>query len=159
MTHSSIVVVLDGGSASREAVRWAAAQSQEQRTPLEVVYAYPPAGRGPTSDAGFRMVTEEWHRARATAWLREALDESPALPYGMHLDVTDEDLSEHLRRRLRPGGLLVVGSRSSAAVISSCMRQSSCPVVLVPPPRQVGTDLSTEQPSGETPAPRTGVLS
>lgn len=133
MERAPIIAVLDGSADSLEAVRWAAWQSQETDVPLEVVHAY--AGvTARANDAQLKAVHESFERSRATQWLQEALDDSPALPSRLRLVVAVGSLEEVVGQRLQADGLLVVGAHAPAGLVSWCSRVRRSPVVLVPVP-------------------------
>ncbi len=132
MEREPIIVGLDGSPASMEAVRWAAWQSQETSTPLHVLHAYPSETAPADQEKEFRSVHESWQRSRASRWLRDALDESPALPYRLRLVVVEGTLEQVLEDMLCPDGLLVLGAPAAERIPTWCLGRSGCPVVLVP---------------------------
>ena len=142
MERAPIIVGLDGSPASMEAVRWAAWQSQETSTPLHVLHAYPSEAGPADQEKEFRSVHESWQRSRASRWLRNALDESPALPYRLRLVVAEGTLEQVLQDRLCPDGLLVLGAPAAEAIPTWCLGRAWCPVVLVP----LRASLVPEQP-------------
>lgn len=148
MEHAPIVVLLDAGADAIEAVRWAAWQSQETSTPLEVAHCYAaPVRTG--SDPRLELAEESYRRARATRWLHQALDESAAIPFHLRLVVAAGSVEEVLGPLLRPAGLLVLGSGTPASLIAWSSRQRRCPVVLVPGPGHAAPtapDLGTYDP-------------
>jgi nucleotide-binding universal stress UspA family protein len=138
----AIVVGIENATASADALRWAAWQSQRTGNPLVVVHAYPP-DRSPDPSAQVRTTRESVARAWATRWLRDALSDSGALPFTTRLVVTQDDPADALVRRSRDAAMLVLGQRASTRagshsdVTTRCQNQAHCPVVLVPE----GTDL------------------
>lgn len=142
MERAPIIVGLDGSPASMEAVRWAAWQSQETSTPLHVLHAYPSETAPADQEQEFRSVHESWQRSRASRWLRDALDESPSLPYRLRLVVVEGTWEKVLEERLAPDGLLVLGAPAAEAIPTWCLGRAGCPVVLVP----VRASLVPEQP-------------
>jgi len=106
MEHKDIVVVVDGSEASLSAVRWAAWQSQITRDRLVVLHAF--EVEPGTTDVVVRVATESVERTQATGWLRRALDESPAIPFSMRLEVIEGPLSRVLGRFAAPSTSLVV---------------------------------------------------
>jgi hypothetical protein len=135
MDSHNVVVGLDGTDVSLDAVQWAACASQETRTPLLVVHAYEPEPAPENQTSVFRAVTESWHRSRATQWLRQALDESPAVPYGVHLVLREQPWPEALLENGDPDtSLVVLGMTAEAAAeVASRAPVLLFPVVLVPP--------------------------
>jgi nucleotide-binding universal stress UspA family protein len=134
--HNTIVVGLDGSEASREAVRWAAGQSQSTGDRLLVVHAFRVDGISrtgdPTAEPGpLRTATESVHRTQATRWLRDALSESPAIPYSLRLEVTEGRWQDVIGRIAADrASLVVLGSSASSRALTSLR----LPVVLVPAP-------------------------
>lgn len=143
--HSAIVVGLDGSEASREAVRWAAGQSQVTGHRLLAVHAFCVSGTSRTSDpageAGtLRTATESVHRTQATRWLREALSESPAIPYSLRLEVTEGRWQDVIGRVAADRASLVVLGSSPASRTLAILR---LPVVLIPAPVCQETEADT----------------
>lgn len=145
MERAPIIVGLDGSPASMEAVRWAAWQSQETSTPLHVLHAYPSEVAPADQEKEFRSVHESWQRSRASRWLRDALDESAALPFRLRLVVAEGTLEQVLADRVCPDGLLVLGAPTAESIPAWCLGRVGCPVVLVP----VRASLVPEQPVAE----------
>ena len=143
--HNSIVVGLDGSEASREAVRWAAGQSQSTGDRLLVVHAFRVDGisrtGAPAAEAGpLRTATESVHRTQATRWLRDALSESPAIPYSLRLEVTEGRWQDVIGRiAVDRGSLVVLGNSASSRALTSLRM----PVVLVPAPAYEETEADT----------------
>ena len=108
MTSPSIVAVITGRPDSLEAVRWAAWLSQHSGLPLTVVHAYHDSPAGP---AGARQREEHdcEERARARAWLRVALDESPSLPCDPRLVVMEGNIEDAVDPYLSEDSVLVTG--------------------------------------------------
>ena len=134
--HDTIVVGLDGSEASGEAVRWAARRSQLTGQRLLVVHAFRVDGISRAGDAAaepgaIRTATESVHRTQATRWLREALSESPAIPYSLRLEVTEGRWQDVIGRIAADWASLVVLGSSAPSRALAGLR---LPVVLVPAP-------------------------
>lgn len=150
--HNTIVVGLDGSEGSREAVRWAAEQSQLTGDRLLVVHAFrvdnkSRAGDPPAEPAALRTATESVHRTQATRWLREALSESPTTPCSQRLEVSEGRWQDVIGQIAADrASLLVLGSSPASRALASLR----LPVVLVPAPaceeREEDTSMSGLRP-------------
>ena len=99
MSSPSIVAVISGRRDSHDAVRWAAWLSQHSGLPLTVVHADHDTATGPArTRMRMREQDELRERARAEEWLRNALDESPALPSDLRLVFAEGSPDERARR-------------------------------------------------------------
>src|SRR4051794_36609248 len=140
-----IIVALDETSASLDAARWAAWQSQLTGHDLVLVHAYP-AGAAPAGSVDdYHAATESWHRAEATRWLHQALDECPAVPYRLRLVVSRGTWSDVLAGpTVKGASLIVVGAGFDLA--DGVVRGPACPVVVVPqtPVAPIETHASKE---------------
>jgi len=126
-----VVVGLDGSSAARAAVLWAAWLSEETATPLWVVHAF--TAEASPSRPTQELATEAWHRTEATQWLREALAESPSTPFSARLVVAEGAWEQVLLRHSPAGSMLVLGMTPRAAAAAAALRPDlSGPVVMVP---------------------------
>ncbi len=146
--RSPIVVGLDGSPAAAEALRWAAWVSQMTSAPLSVLHVYtsdesvPPASRSDRTDA--RHAQEALARTHATRWLRDALADSSALPYGLRLVVVGGRPATVLTQVSRTASMLVLGrgedgpgrapGHTRHGVGEACLAQADCPVVAVKAP-------------------------
>jgi nucleotide-binding universal stress UspA family protein len=150
----NVIVGLDGSPASLEAVRWAAWLSQETKRPLIVVHAFGSDASPALRTREFHVATEARHRAQATRWLRDALDNSPFIPFGMRLLVSEGAWEQVLDRQAQlADGVLVLGVTSPGAdAFSALAQRRAFPVVLVPDVTTApahGSDVAPEAPAHE----------
>jgi nucleotide-binding universal stress UspA family protein len=126
-----IIVALDGTSASSQAVRWAARQSQLTGDELVLVHAYR-TGTAPADCVDdYHAATESWHRAEATRWLHQALDECPATPCRLRLVVSRGTWSDVFAgSTVKDASLVVVGAGFDLS--DGLVRGPACPLVVVP---------------------------
>ena len=97
MSSPSIVAVVSGRGDSHDAVRRAAWLSQHGGLPLTGAHAYHDTATGPARKR-MREQHELRERTRAEEWLRNALDESPALPHDLRLVVAEGSPDGRARR-------------------------------------------------------------
>jgi nucleotide-binding universal stress UspA family protein len=130
MDRHSIIVGLNGSPTAKAALRWSAWFSRETRAPLTVVHAYVTGAVPKLRAAEFRIATEATHRAEATGWLREALSDSPAIPFSMRLVVMEGSPEDVLLRQAHAALALVLGMTTGAAW--AVHHDLAVPVVMVP---------------------------
>ncbi len=138
-----IVVGVDGGPAAATTVRWAAEQSRLTGLPLCVVHAWQMSTFEAAAVAAGSGNTELFQaaganaRARATQWVRAALDFSRRLPW--RLEIVEASPGPALVAASRRAHLLVIGTREHTglrrAVLGSvshyCLSHAQAPVVAV----------------------------
>jgi nucleotide-binding universal stress UspA family protein len=144
--RQEIVVGLDGGVSSAEALRWAAEHSTATGLPLRVVHVWQlsalgaaavSAGAGDLLQAG----TED-ARARATRFVLDALGGDSA-KVRWSLEIVEGAPGLILVDRSATARLLVIGTREhtglrrmvAGSVSHYCLSHAAVPVVAVPPPR------------------------
>ncbi|HLG67213.1 MAG TPA: universal stress protein [Acidimicrobiales bacterium] len=137
MPRQRIVVGVDGSDASKEALRWAAAQAEATGASLRVVIAweFPAAWGGVPLPASYDP--EQSARQAAEEVIDEVLgaDRRP----DVRLDVVESRPAPALIEAARGADLLVVGSRGHGAftgmllgsVSQHCVGHAPCPVVVV----------------------------
>jgi nucleotide-binding universal stress UspA family protein len=140
-----IVIGLDDGPASAEALRWAADQSRTTGLTLRVVHAWQLSALGPAAfTAGTGVLLQagtEDARARATRWVLDALGGDSAT-VRWSLEIVEGPPGPVLVNRSSGARLLVLGTGEHTglrrAVLGSishyCVSHASVPVVAVPAP-------------------------
>lgn len=143
--RAEIVVGLDDGAASAEALRWAAEHAALTGLPLRVVHAWQLSALGAAAfTAGTGVLLQagtEDARARATRWVLDALGgDSAAVRWS--LEIVEGPTGPVLVNRSAGARMLVLGTGEHTglrrAVLGSishyCLSHASVPVVAVPAP-------------------------
>ncbi len=144
-----IVVGVDGSSASRQALRWAARQAERTGGELHAVAVW----TTPTTYGWLLPVEDlDWQGNAAAAALektvRETLDDPAA--ERVHRKVLEGHPTRRLLDAAEGADLLVVGGQGHSelagmllgSVALHAVTRASCPVVVVPAPAAPGADAS-----------------
>ena len=145
-----IVVGVDGSDHSRRALGWAMREAVKHELPLTVVSVHPPPPRPATRiywgvhTAPDNSIDLEPARSAVQEFVGKVAGEIGETPPEITVSVTVGDLAEELVLASRDAYMLVVGSRGSGgfarllmgSVSSQVVHHASCPVVVVPGPRQ-----------------------
>jgi nucleotide-binding universal stress UspA family protein len=152
MSAGTIVVGVDGSEASKEALRWAAAEARLRGARLRVVHAWtvPLSIAAPEpSVLGHPMLpgpSVEEVRAALAERAERVLDDAVAGLEGVEVEpeLVEGTPAHALVRAAEGADLVVVGSRGLGgfkglllgSVSQQCTHHAPCPVVIVPPARR-----------------------
>lgn len=145
-----IIVGVDGSDHSRYALGWAMREAAKHQLPLTVMSIHPPPVRPLTGIYwGLHSYPEgsfDPERARTAVqdFVDKVASETGEAPPEITISVLEGDAAEELVRASQDAEMLVVGSRGSGgftrlllgSVSSQVAQHASCPVVLIPGPRQ-----------------------
>jgi nucleotide-binding universal stress UspA family protein len=136
-----IVVGIDGSQASLRALRWAAHEAKARAGAVQAITAWSWDGTGTVAPMA-TSPTEERERAEhiLTTAVTAVAGEFPGVSFAT--DVIEEHPARALTHAARDADLLVIGSHGHSrlhhAVLGSvseeCVRQATCPVVVLPVP-------------------------
>ncbi|MGA9346378.1 MAG: universal stress protein [Nocardioidaceae bacterium] len=134
-----IVVGLDGSESAAAALRWAAGRAVNDGETLRVLHVYDAGSGLRLRSHAMRTASESHARARATAWVTEALGVGPQTAR-IALEVVEGNPNRVLAWLSRQADVLVLGAPRGTAVrrilgssvARTCSFRASCPVVLVP---------------------------
>ena len=134
-----IVVGIDGTEGSVRALRWAAREAEVRGGTVQAITVWAWDGTGTLAPAASTPAEE---RARAeqilTAAVTKVANECPGVSFAT--DVIEDHAARALTHAARDADLLVLGSHGHSrlhhAVLGSiseeCVRQATCPVVVLP---------------------------
>jgi nucleotide-binding universal stress UspA family protein len=141
-TQNVIVVGVDGSPASDRALEWAMQEGRRRGWTVEVVTAF---GHAPhVGGLAESTVTRQAREAAETAQVSQI--DKVAMPYRddvtLACEVVEGPPVERLMDAARHAGLLVVGSHGYGrvheilvgSVAAGCIRNATCPVVVLPAP-------------------------
>lgn len=145
-----IIVGVDGSDHSRHALGWAMREAAKHQLPLTVLSIHPPAVRPATGIYwGLRGYPEnsfdlELARRAVQDFVDKVAGETGEAAPEIIVRVLVGDVAEELIRASGDADMLVVGSRGSGgfarlllgSVSSQVAQHASCPVVVIPGPRQ-----------------------
>jgi nucleotide-binding universal stress UspA family protein len=144
MARGLIVVGVDGSSESRQALRWAVDEAVIRKAALLVVHAWwalPELEAGaPGSDAAPQPISDGEAKRFIDEFVEQALGPDPAKVEIDTLPVQGVTAAHALLDAASQADLLVVGSRGLGgfkglllgSVSQKCVRDATCPVVVVP---------------------------
>jgi len=141
MSHTRVVVGVDGSEASEHALRWALFMADASGSDLEVVAAwepFPAFGWG----AGLEMLPNNWNPAedaekRTTSSIDKVFGANR--PAGFQLTVREGNAASVLLEASKGARMLVVGSRGHGgfaglllgSVSAACAEHATCPVLVL----------------------------
>jgi nucleotide-binding universal stress UspA family protein len=153
-TQNVIVVGVDGSPASDRALEWAVQEGVRRGWTVEVVTAF-----GDTGPVGALSEPTVKRQAKEAAETAQALQITKvAAPYLDEVTLASEVVEgppvERLMHAARHAGLLVVGSHGYGriheilvgSVAAGCIRNATCPVVVLPAPHLEPLEPQTLQP-------------
>jgi nucleotide-binding universal stress UspA family protein len=146
---AGIIVGVDGSDHSRRALDWAMREAVKHHLTLTVMSIHPPAARPATSIYwGVHSYPEnsfdpELARAAVQQFVDKVAGEIGQSPE-ITVSVGTGDVAEELVNASQDADMLVVGSRGGGgfarllmgSVSSQVVHHASCPVVVIPGPRQ-----------------------
>jgi nucleotide-binding universal stress UspA family protein len=146
---AGVIVGVDGSEHSRRALVWAMREAVKHQLPLTVVSIHPPPARPATSIYwGVHSYPENSFdpgvaRAAVQQFVEKAAGEIGEAPE-IIVSVGTGDVAEELVNASHDADMLVVGSRGGGgfarllmgSVSSQVVHHASCPVVVIPGPRQ-----------------------
>lgn len=136
-----VVVGVDGSDSALHAVRWAASQAQEWRSPLRLTHAQESPWRYAATGAPVHPDYTAALRATADTWLAAATDQAtdaaPGVQVETRVDITDPIAL--LAGESRDARLVVVGSRGlggfssllAGSVAVGLAAHATCPVAII----------------------------
>lgn len=134
-----IVVGVDGHETGRRALDWALREAQVRGCPVHVVHAWT---FDPMADYFTETSSQQVHQASLTMLRREveqATKDMTGIPSIIHNSVEGDPT--HVLPELAHGAVMLVVGRHRGGLVreallgsvsSVCIRQSSCPVVVIP---------------------------
>jgi nucleotide-binding universal stress UspA family protein len=145
-----IIVGVDGSGHSRRALGWAMREAAKHQLPLTAMSIHPPPVRPVTGIFwGLRSYAKDSYdpelaRSAVQDFVDEVAGETGEAPPEITISVLVGDAAEELIRASQDADMLVVGSRGSGgfarlllgSVSSQVTHHASCPVVVIPAPRQ-----------------------
>jgi len=146
---AGIIVGVDGSDHSRRALGWAMREAVKHHLPLTVMSIHPPPARPATSIYwGVHSYPEnsfdpELARAAVEEFVDKVAGEIGEAPE-ITVSIGTGDAAEELVKAGQDADMLVVGSRGGGgfarllmgSVSSQVVHHASCPVVVIPGPRQ-----------------------
>ena len=148
-TGERIVVGMDGSAAAAAAVTWAAGQASTRGAVLRVVNAW--LHDGMLDDASVNRTTaqaRDVHLKELEATTSKLIEGRTGLKVEYSAPIGDP--GEVLVEEAKDASMLVLGSHGNGklrnlfvgSVCNACLRHSTCPVVVIPPPaREPGSRL------------------
>jgi len=150
-TENVIVVGLDGSSASDRALEWALQEARSRGSIVELVTAFGHPQHG--AALGESTVTRHAREAAETAQVHQI--DRIAAPYrddvALAFQVLEGPAVDRLVEASRHARLLVVGSHGYGrvreilvgSVAAGCIRNATCPVVVLPAPHEPPVESRT----------------
>jgi nucleotide-binding universal stress UspA family protein len=142
LSHSRIVVGVDGSEPSEHALRWAQFVAQAAGSDLEVVAAWEPFTSFGWLGPGWETVPNDWSPVEnAEEILSTTIDKvfGDDRPVGMRLTVREGNAAKVLLEVSKGARMLIVGSRGHGgftglllgSVSAACAEHATCPVLVL----------------------------